>query len=136
MSVGLRDRETGDLVKVDNVVQVNDFMFFPPMGSGGEGSGPGRSMRFSVAKKVENACIAFTFACYSPLASQGKVSISNLKLTKVPSANYSFEEYDFNAHKKDKQNVKAFLLKLNIKRSGESGQAEFVIPAPSNGPHD
>ena len=39
-------------------------------------------------------------------------------------------------HKKDKQNVKAFLLKLDFKRNGESGHAEFVIPAPSNGPHD
>ena len=136
MSVGLRDHESGNLVKVDDVVQVNDFMFFPPLGSDGEGSGPGRSMRFSVAKKVENACLAFTFACYSPLSSQGKISITNLRLTKIPSANYSFEEFDFNAHPRDKQNVKAFLLKLNIKRSGESGQAEFIIPAPSNGPHD
>ena len=136
MSVGLRDKETGNFVKVNEVVQVNDFMFFPPLGSAGEGSGPGRSMRFSVANKVQNACLAFTFACYSPLASQGKISISNLRLTKIPSANYSFEEYDFNAHKKDKQNVKAFLLKLDVKRNGESGHAEFVIPAPSNGPHD
>ena len=136
MSVGFRDRETGDLPKVNDVVQVNDFTFFPPMGLQGEGSGPGRSMRFSVAKKVENACLAFTFACYSPLVSQGKVSITNLRLTKIPSANYNFEAYDFESNKHDKQNVKAFLLKLDIKRNGESGHVEVVIPAPSNGPHD
>jgi type II secretory pathway pseudopilin PulG len=136
MAVGLRDKETGDLPKVNDVVQVRDFTFFPPMGLKGEGGGPGRSMRFSVAQKVENACLAFTFACYSPLVSQGKVSITNLRLTKVPSANYNFETYDFESHKQDKQNVKAFLLKLDIKRSGESGHVEVVIPAPSNGPHD
>ena len=136
MSVGLRDKETGDLPKVNDVVQVRDFTFFPPMGLKGEGSGPGRSMRFSVPNKVENACLAFTFACYSPLVSQGKVSITNLRLTRIPSANYNFENYDFESHKHDKQNVKAFLLKLDIKRSGESGHVEVVIPAPSNGPHD
>ena len=136
MAVGLRDKETGDLPKVNDVVQVRDFTFFPPMGLKGEGGGPGRSMRFSVAQKVENACLAFTFACYSPLVSQGKVSITNLRLTKVPSANYNFETYDFESHKHDKQNVKAFLLKLDIKRSGDSGHVEVVIPAPSNGPHD
>jgi hypothetical protein len=136
MSVGFRDKETGDLPKVNDVVQVNNFTFFPPMGLKGEGSGPGRSMRFSVAKKVENACLAFTFACYSPLVSQGKVSITNLKLTKIPSANYSFEAYDFESHKHDKQNVKAFLLKLDVKRNGESGHVDVVVSAPSNGPHD
>lgn len=136
MSVGFRDKESGNLPEVDGAVQVNNFSFFPPMGLNGEGGGPGRSMRFSVAKKVENVCLAFTFACYSPLVSQGKVSITNLKLTKIPSANYSFEYYDFNAHKHDKQNVKAFLLKLDVKRNGESGHVEVVVPAPSNGPHD
>ena len=136
MSVGFRDKETGNLPKVNDVVQVSNFTFFPPMGLKGEGSGPGRSMRFSVAKKVENVCLAFTFACYSPLVSQGKVSITNLKLIKIPSANYSFENYDFNAHKHDKQNVKAFLLKLDVKRNGESGHVDVVVPAPSNGPHD
>lgn len=136
MAIGLRDKETGNLPQVNGVVQVRDFTFFPPMGLKGEGGGPGRSMRFSVAQKVENACLAFTFACYSPLVSQGKVSITNLRLTKVPSANYNFETYDFESHKHDKQNVKAFLLKLDIKRSGESGHVEVVIPAPSNGPHD
>ena len=81
MSVGFRDKESGDLPKVKDVVQVSNFTFFPPMGLNGEGSGPGRSVRFSVANKVENVCLAFTFACYSPLVSQGKVSITNLKLS-------------------------------------------------------
>ena len=136
MSIGFRDKDTGNLPKVDDVVQVNNFSFFPPMGLKGEGGGAGRSVRFSVSKKVEHVCMAFTFACYSPLVSQGKISIANLKLTKIPSANYNFEEYNFESHKHDKQNVKAFLLKLDVKRSGESGHVDVVVPAPSNGPHD
>ena len=135
MSVGLRDRETGDMFKVDGVVQLNDFLFFPPLGLKGEGSGA-RSMRFSVPVALENACLAFTFACYSPLVSQGKISFTRVKVSKIPSANYTFEEYDFEAHKKDKQNVKAFLLKLDIKNNGESGHAEVVVHVPSNGPRD
>ena len=135
MSVGLRNVETGDLFKVDNVVQLSDFMFFPPLGLKSEGSGS-RSMRFSVPTKLENACLAFTFACYSPLVSQGKISFTRVKLSKIPNANYTFEEYDFETHKKDKQNVKAFLLKLDVNNGGESGHADVVVFAPSNGPRD
>ena len=68
--------------------------------------------------------------------SQGKISFTRVKLSKIPSANYTFEEYDFEAHKKDKQNVKAFLLKLDIKNNGELGHAEVVVHVPSNGPRD
>ena len=135
MSVGLRDKESGDLFKVDDVVLLNDFMFFPPLGLKGEGSGV-RSMRFSVPVKIENACLAFTFACYSPLVPQGKISFTRVKISKIPSVNYTFDEYDFEAHKNDKQNVKAFLLKLDIKNGGESGHAEVVVLASSNGPRD
>lgn len=135
MSVGLRDKESGNLFKVDDVVLLNDFMFFPPLGLKGEGSGV-RSMRFSVPVKIENACLAFTFACYSPLVPQGKISFTRVKISKIPSVNYTFDEYDFEAHKNDKQNVKAFLLKLDIKNGGESGHAEVVVLASSNGPRD
>ena len=135
MSVGLRDGETGELFKVNNVVLLNDFMFFPPLGVKGEGSGV-RFMRFSVPDTMKNVCLAFTFACYSPLVSQGKISFTRVKVSKIPSANYTFEEYDFEAHKNDKQNVKAFLLKLDVKNGGESGHAEAVVLASSNGPRD
>ena len=130
MSVGLRDIETGNPIS-----QLGDFVFFPPLGVKSEGSGE-RSMRFSVPTKIENACLAFTFACYSPLVSQGKVSFTNLKILKIPSVNYKFENYNFESHKNDKQNVKAFRLDLDIKNRGESGHVEIVVPAPSNGPRD
>lgn len=133
MSVGLRNVESGDLPKVNNVVQLKDFMFFPPLDDKGGGV---RSMRFTVPNTIQNVCLAFTFACFSPLVSQGKVTITNLKVSKVPSSNYNFEGFESESHKSDKQNVKAFKLILDVKRNGESGHVELVVPAPSNGPSD
>lgn len=136
MAVGLRSLETGNPITYgDPAIKFGDFAFFPPLGVKSEGSGE-RTMRFSVPIKITKACLAFTFACYSPLVSQGKISISKLKVLKIPSANYKFENYDFEANKSDKQNVKAFLLSLDIKNRGESGHVEMVVPAPSNGPRD
>ena len=133
MSVGIRSYETGDVPKVDGVSQVDDFLFFPPLDAGGGGK---RSMRFSVPSTVENVCVAFTFACYSPLVSQGMVTISNLKVVKVPGATYDFSGFDAESHKNDKQNIKAFQLNLKVERNGESGNVTLVIPTPSNGPSD
>ncbi len=136
MSVGLRSLETGGPITYgEPATKISDFAFFPPLGVKSEGSGE-RSMRFSVPIKITKACLAFTFACYSPLVSQGKISISKLKVLKIPSANYKFENYDFEANKIDKQNVKAFLLDLDIRIRGESGHVELVVPTPSNGPRD
>lgn len=133
MSVGIRDRETGIVPKVNGAVQVADFMFFPPLDVKGGGK---RSVRFTVPNKIEHACLAFTFACYSPLVSQGKVTISDLKVMKVPGATYDFSGFSAETHKNDKQNVKAFRLRLQVKRSGESGEVTLVVPTPSNGPSD
>ena len=93
-------------------------------------------VRFTVPNKIEHACLAFTFACYSPLVSQGKVTISDLKVMKVPGATYDFSGFSAETHKNDKQNVKAFRLRLQVKRSGESGEVTLVVPTPSNGPSD
>ena len=117
----------------DAFVQVADFMFFPPLDGTGGGK---RSVRFTVPNKIEHACLAFTFACYSPLVSQGKVTISDLKVMKVPGATYDFSGFSAETHKNDKQNVKAFRLRLQVKRSGESGEVTLVVPTPSNGPSD
>lgn len=133
MSVGLRNVETGDLPKVNNVVQLNDFMFFPPLDDKGGGM---RSMRFTVPHTLENVCLAFTFACFSPLVAQGKVTITKLKVSKVPSSSYNFDGFESETHKTDKQNVKAFKIVLDVKRNGESGHVEMIVPTPSNGPTD
>ena len=133
MSVGLRDYTTGEVPKVNGVAQLKDFLFFPPLDSKGGGT---RSVRFTVPNKLENVCVAFTFACFSPLVSQGQVTISDLKVTKVPGATYDFSGFAAESHKNDKQNVKAFQLSLKVSRNGESGNVTLVIPTPSNGPAD
>ena len=142
MSVGFRSAATGDFLKSDGKVLVDDFMFFPPINENGSGK---RTMRFTMPAPVNNACLTFTFASFSPLVSQGNVTIENLKLKKVASSNYSFETaFDASAaaNRKEKKNVKAFKLKLQISRGGkdgkkgETGEIEMVVPTPGNGPRD
>ncbi len=132
MSVGFRDIDTGNklLDQAKKQVLVDDFLFFPPMSASGSGK---RTVRFSVKESKANACIAFTFACFSPLVSQGTVSISDLKLTKVASSNYKFAG---EVPKADRRNVKALKLDLKILQNGESGTVSLIVPIPSNGPSD
>ena len=142
MSVGFRSAGTGDFLKKDGKILVDDFMFFPPVNAAGSGT---RSMRFTIASNVTDACLAFTFASFSPLVSQGNITIKNLKLKKIASSNYSFETaFDASATSnfKEKKNVKALKLELQIARGGknnkkgETGEVVMVVPIPSNGPRD
>lgn len=141
MSVGFRNIETGEIPKKGANKLIDDFLFFPPLETNGQGK---RSMRFSVSEKVENVCLAFTFAAYSPLVSQGTITIKNLKINKIPSSNYDFETPYFapEANITEKQNVKALKLDLQINRGGknngggESAEISLIIPTPSNGPKD
>ena len=146
MSVGFRSYINGNKpTDANGRVLIQDFMFFPPLSSDGGGE---RSMRFTVPETVSNVCLAFTFACYSPLVSRGAVSIKNLKLKKIPSSNYTFgNNYPTDGFKpeeniNDKQSVKALKLKLQVSRgaknggSGETGNVELIVPTPSNGPRD
>ena len=99
-------------------------------------------MRFHVSQDVNNVCMAFTFALYSPLVSQGTVTIKNLKLLKVASSDYKFTTpaFDAEANKAEKKNVKALKLELQVSRGsknggkGETGDVVIVIPIQSNGP--
>ena len=135
MSVGLRSALTGNLLKKDGRVLVDDFMFYPPLNEDGGGR---RSMRFTVNSPVkETFCISFTFASFSPLVSQGKVTIRDLKLNKIASSNYSFSTPFNAANVKEKKNVKALKLSLQVTRgAGETGEVEVVVPTPGNGPRD
>ena len=141
MSVGFRNIETGEIPKKGANKLIDDFLFFPPLEMNGQGK---RTMRFSVSEKVENVCLAFTFAAYSPLVSQGTITIKNLKINKIPSSNYDFETpyFDPEANITEKQNVKALKLDLQINRGGknngggESAEISLIIPTPSNGPKD
>jgi len=144
LSVGFRNIETGDYPKNEQRRLLDDFLFFPPLDArNGDGK---RVMRFTVPENINGVCMAFTFACYSPLVSRGNLVIEDLRLTKLAGANYDFDEPHFNSeavgNKKEKKNVKALRLELQIARGGkagqvgETGEVTIVIPTPSNGPRD
>lgn len=129
MAIGIRSAaELDPLVYPD----VPDFLFYPPEVDAGSGE---RVMRFSMNSETEatySACLAFTFALYSPSVSSGSFVIKNMKVRKVIEANYVFEdEYEPNVY--DKKNVRAFRLKMDVTRKGENGHVEMVVPVPSNG---
>lgn len=142
MSVGFRKPGTGSYAKAsDGSIILPDFFFYPPNTAEGAGI---RSMRFTVPEHVEKVCIAFTFAFYSPLAASGLVTIKDLKVSRVATANYKFEGFDSESESnlKEKKKVKALKLKLQVSRGaknggkGETGDVDLIIPVPSNGTGD
>ena len=147
MSVGFRDITTGEIPQKtleggESVKLLDDFFFVPAMDIKGGGK---RIMRFTVPERIENVCIAFTFAFYSPLASQAIFNIENLQLKKLPYSNYDFAHplnTETATNKIEKKNIKALKLELTIARNGkngekgETGEVDIVVPTPSNGPRD
>ena len=143
MSIGFRSIATGRAPKNGDVKLIDDFLFFPPLSAAGSGL---RTMRFRVPQKIDNVCLAVTFACYSPLVSDGTVTIKNLKLNKIASSDYKFPPevpaLDLDANKAEKKNIKALKLNFQVRRGvknggeGESGDVSVVIPIPSNGLRD
>ena len=127
MSVGFRNAEG------EKIAGLDDFAFYPPAED--DAKEIERKMRFSVGSPV-NACLAFTFSYYSPAAASAPVVLSDLKLRVVESAVYRFDKNVTSVATRYKKNVKAFQLRLSVKRNGESGEATLVIPTPSNGPTD
>ena len=144
MSIGFRQPSTGTYVKSNGHVILPDFLFYPPLDyNSGAGAGK-RRMRFTVPVHVENVCLAITFAFFSPLANDGKVTIKDLKVSQVASANYKFNGFtpEVGSNVKEKKNVRALKLKLQVSRGarnggkGETGDVNLVIPIPSNGTGD
>ena len=127
MAVGFRSTEG------EKIAGLDDFAFYPPAED--DAKDIERKMRFSVKSPVD-VCLAFTFSYYSPAAASAPVVISNVKLRVVESAVYKFDNSITSVATKHKKNVKAFLLRLKVKRNGESGETTLVIPTPSNGPTD
>lgn len=130
LAVGFRDNEG------NKSPYLKDFLFYPPTTQ--EALGRERKMRFSVPQKVEGQCLTFTFVSYSPVTSEGTLFIDDLKLKKVATANYTFDDWDTEdpSNIVQKKNVKAFKITLTVQRNGEGGVVETVIPTPSNGPKD
>lgn len=112
--------------------ELPDFTFYPPVDAYANSK---RVMRFSVKNDKKNMCLAFTFAFYSPLASKGKLAISNLELNKVENSNFVFNE-GYSPEIQDKAKIKAFKIKLQVQKNGEKGDVDLVVPTPSNGPKD
>lgn len=125
-AVGFRDLEG------NSIDGLSDFLFYTPASK----EEPQRRMfRFSVNKTINDVCMAFTFSSYSP-ENGGKVTINDLLLRKVASANYNFDDVTYNPQPADKQNVKAFKLNLVVKQGGETSEISQIVSAPSNGPRD
>ena len=112
--------------------EINDFMFYPPTHAGAsEGA---RKFRFRTMHKIENVCMSFTFASYSPVVGSGKITLSEVVLKKVESANYTFSGAEIAPT--EKKNVKALRLELTMGVRGESSVLSLIIPIPSNGTKD
>ncbi len=139
MSVGFRRFATGNPPQIDGKALIEDFMFFPPLDAKyGDGK---RTMRFTVPETIDGVCIAFTFAFYSPLASQGAITINNLRLRKlpyIPDNNLAVGAVPV----EDKENVRLMRVLLEVARGGKNGKKGetntviLVIPTPSNGRSD
>lgn len=127
MAVGFRYQSGGG-----KITGLNDFLFYPPATADASQE---RRFRFTPAKTAKNVCMAFTFVSYSPLANVGSVTINSLKLNRVATSNYVFND-SFVHSVEDKENVKAFRLELQVESGGETGVVSLVIPTPSNGIKD
>ena len=123
-SVGFRNMDGAKFAGLD------DFNFFMPASKTESAE---RSFRFSVNTQITDACMAFTFASYSPVAASGMVTFSDVVLKKVESSNFDFSDEDYYPLDVDKKNIKGLLLKVVAKRHGEGSTIRQVIPIPSNG---
>lgn len=122
MAVGFRKSDGS------TIADMNDYAFFPPASD----DAVTRVMHFFVKNEVQNACLAFTFASYSPSVNMGNVIIQDLKVRKISADNYKFDD-GYDPVVADKKNVRAFLLNMSLKKGGESGEVSQVVFVPSNG---
>lgn len=125
MAIGLR-KKNGSAV-----AGVSDFSFYP---SQSDSAKTIRTVELMLSETTK-ACLAFTFAFYSPIAHQGSLVITDLTVVKQSNRTYEFKDsYSENvtnvARKKD---VKAFRLELKVQKRGESGEVQIIIPVRNNG---
>ena len=125
-AVGIRDVEN-----FLEIPDVPDVLVYPPETREGRGV---RKMRFSsrVAEDATQVCVVFTFATFSPMVSAGTLTIANFKVSRIADDNYHFDTV-YEPAVADKPFVRAFKLELQVKRSGETGEVNLVIPVPNNG---
>lgn len=116
----------------EKIAGLADFLFYPPISKSEPST---RAFRFRPQKTTKDVCMAFTFASYAP-EEGGRITINNLRLKKVEGSSYNFDDTSYDPATTDKQNVKAFQLRVVVNVGGESGEIIQVAPAPSNGPGD
>lgn len=125
LAVGFRTTEGAATV-------IKDFLFYPPMAT--EMDLVQRRINFSVSQKVENVCLVFDVAAYSPMLSSGALNITGLQVLKIPEGHYEFDESRTGLITiADKKNVKAFRVELAVKNNGEEGRVSVDVAVPSNG---
>lgn len=125
-SVGFRDQSGQKFSGLD------DFLFYFPSA---QTDSKQRIFRFSVDKRLENACMAFTFASYSPVVPSSTITLQNVSLRKVATSSFEFDP-SYVPMVSDKKNVKAFRLMFNKEVNGEVSRVNQIILIPSNGPRD
>jgi hypothetical protein len=130
----------------------SDIHFYPPLSN--EADALLRRAEFSVSKDL-SACLAITFAFYSPQANKGKLIFNNFKVFRKTEgafhfprngdptyiAKYGEQTYSGSAAvlNEQKKKVKAFELRMDIEYIGErtstySGDGNgMLILTPNNG---
>lgn len=125
-AVGFRNQDG------DKFTDLDDFLFYFPAD---QNEPKQRSFRFTVNELHENACMAFTFASYSPVVPSSAITIQNVSLKKVTTSAFEFDAA-YVPVPTDKKNVKAFRVKLNKEVNGEVSRVDQIVLIPSNGPRD
>ena len=130
-TVGLRTVENGVVKPCSAAV---DMMIFPPLSDETPDS---HRLRFIPDTTYTNVCVAFTMAFFSPTLDMGSINIAELKVKAISDRNYVFGDYlldeDDDEKVKQKANVRAFKLDLQVRRNKVSGSSVMVVPVPSNG---
>lgn len=126
MAIGLRKKDGSALAGV------SDYALYP---SFSDSSKTERNVEMVFAEDTIKACLAFTFAFYSPIAHEGSIQINDFMVLLLNNRTYQFDEgYSGNITSvRQKKDVKAFKLNLTVTKQGESGEAEGIIPVLNNG---
>lgn len=125
LSLGLRNPSGNH----EPTTEVPDFLFFPPQDA--TANQIIRHFKFSVREDT-TACIGITAAFYSD-AAKGHLDINNLTVTRLKDNVYHFVQGYTTSNAKEKAQVKAFELSLNVKKKDEINRVITVIPVPNNG---
>lgn len=126
MAIGIRSKDEGNPIET-----MTDFLFYPPQSD----SAKSRQKLDLYFNEDVSACVAFTFAFYSPVAHMGAMAIHNLYVIHEKQGEYEFHDMysESSFAKTQKKKIKAFKLDLRVSKRGETGMTEVTIPVKNNG---